>query len=264
MQRLFREARQVARARPAVVISGEPGTGKRALAEALHRTGGQGPLNIVHCSADTWRDEWRSAVAEGGTILLTRLSALDAAAQLDLADQLDVVAEGGVRPWIISLAGLHAAPPVPELRYRLEQVALSVPPLRDRGHDLHLLIEAWCDTQAVTHTTRPVVRPEAREALAAQDWPGNVRQLHNVLDAALLRAGSVIGVDALGLVPRASERSRNAAESLRDIERDAITAALARNGGNVTHAAKELGIGRATLHRRLRDYRLFGATAEHD
>jgi transcriptional regulator of acetoin/glycerol metabolism len=129
---------------------------------------------------------------------------------------------------------------------------------------VQLLIDAWCDARQEQHGTRPAVRPEAREALQAQGWPGNVRQLHNALDAASLRAGSVIGVDALELDRAPRARSRNASGSLRDVEREAITGALERNGGNVTRAAKELGIGRATLHRRLRAYRLLGTASDHD
>jgi transcriptional regulator of acetoin/glycerol metabolism len=103
---------------------------------------------------------------------------------------------------------------------------------------------------------QPVVRQEAREALAARDWPGNVRELLNVLDAAVLRAGSVIGVDALELPAIGRTTPATAVGSLQDVERGAIVQALARTGNNVTRAAKELGIGRATLHRRLRAYRL--------
>jgi transcriptional regulator of acetoin/glycerol metabolism len=104
--------------------------------------------------------------------------------------------------------------------------------------------------------SRPVLRPETHEALAAQPWPGNVRELHNALDAAALRGGTVIGVDSLQLEVRGSRGARSPTGSLREIEREAINSALERSGGNVSRAAKELGIGRATLHRRLRAYRL--------
>ena len=77
-----------------------------------------------------------------------------------------------------------------------------------------------------------------------------------MLDAAALRAGTVIGVESLQLDARAHSKTALDAGNLRDIEREAINTALERNGGNVSRAAKELGIGRATLHRRLRAYRL--------
>jgi sigma-54 dependent transcriptional regulator, acetoin dehydrogenase operon transcriptional activator AcoR len=104
--------------------------------------------------------------------------------------------------------------------------------------------------------TRPMLRPETYEALSAQPWPGNVRELHNALDAAALRGGTVIGVESLQLDVPTSHGTRTSTGSLREIEREAINAALQRSGGNVSRAAKELGIGRATLHRRLRAYRL--------
>ena len=261
MQRMFDQASKIARERMPVMICGEPGTGKLTLATVLHRVAGDmGGLTIVHCARPSWREEWREAVAHGGTVVLSRVHALDGEAQLELADELD--GRCAERPWLISLLNSAAQPPVPELRFRLAQVSLAVPALRDRGHDIRLLVDAWCDARRRDRGARPVVRAEAQEALAAQDWPGNVRELHNVLQAALLRGGSVVGVEMLDLDAPGPGRARQAAGNLHDIERAAIVGALARNGGNVTRTAKELGIGRATLHRRLRAYRLLGTDAD--
>jgi transcriptional regulator of acetoin/glycerol metabolism len=257
MQRLVGHASKIARERLPVMICGEPGTGKLTLATVLHRVAGDiGPFSIVHCARTSWREEWQDAVTRGGTVVLSRVHALDDDAQLELADEIDT--QGGEGPWLISLFNSDAKPPVSELRFRLARVSLAVPALRDRGHDVRLLVDAWCDARQRDHGARPSVRQEAQEALAAQDWPGNVRELHNVLEGALLRSGSVIGVETLDLDTTGRRSARRAAGSLQDIERDAIVGALARNGGNVTRTAKELGIGRATLHRRLRAYRLLG------
>jgi len=263
MQRLFREASKVARERMSVAIYGEPGTGKLALAELLHRVeGDKGPLTLVHCARSTWAEEWHDALRTGGTIVLNRVHALSAEAQLELADELDELATRPEPPWVISLLNSEAESPGAELLFRLARVSLMIPPLRDRGHDLRLLVEDWCETHEHAVGARPVVRPEVHEALAAQDWPGNVRELHNALDAAALRGGSIIGVESLQLNTRSPSPGRPPTGSLREIERAAISGALARNGGNVTRAARELGIGRATLHRRLRAYRLLRPHAE--
>jgi transcriptional regulator of acetoin/glycerol metabolism len=254
MQRLTREAAKVARQRMAVSICGEPGTGKLLLAELLHRVGGGGPMTVVHCARDDWEQEWGTAVRSGGTVVLRRIHGLSVEGQLRLCDLLDEL-EAVSDVWVMSLLNSESLPPCAELLPRLARVTLLVPALRDRGHDLRLLIEDWCEARAPDLGARPVVRPEAHEALAAQPWPGNVRQLHNTLDAAALRGGTVIGVESLQLDGRSGPAAAGSG-SLREIEREAINAALQRSGGNVSRAAKDLGIGRATLHRRLRAYRL--------
>jgi len=83
-----------------------------------------------------------------------------------------------------------------------QTVASLARALRDRGYDLRLLIDDWCDAREQLTGTRPMLRPETYETLAAQPWPGNVRELHNALDAAALRGGTVIGVEALQLDAR--------------------------------------------------------------
>lgn len=258
MRRMFRDAEKVAHARVRTAIWGEPGTGKLTLAAQLHRIAGEhGPLSVVHCARDTWPAEWGRARADAGTIVLNRLHALGLRAQLELADDLDALDESE-RPWVIGLINSEAARPVDELLLRIAGVSLTVPPLRDRGHDVRLLIDAWCREQQRDDAPRPVLRPEAHEVLAARRWPGNVRELRNALAAALLRGGSVIGIDSLAAGEGARPALGPATGSLREIERAAIDGALSRNGGNVTRAARELGVGRATLHRRLRAYRLIG------
>ncbi|MBV9816838.1 MAG: sigma 54-interacting transcriptional regulator [Solirubrobacterales bacterium] len=260
MQRLFREAARVAEHRMTVAIHGEPGTGKLSLAETLHRIGGQGSLTIVHCARDDWLNEWGAAVRTGGTIVLRRVHGLGPEVALELCDRLDELEAAGSECWVLSLLNSEVAPPSSELLSRLARMSLFVPALRDRGHDLRLLVDAWCDERERLSSSRPMLRPEVYEALAAQPWPGNVRELRNALDAAALRAGTVIGVESLHLEGRVTPAP--ASGSLRQIERDAINAALERTGGNVSHAARELGIGRATLHRRLRTYRLLRTSPE--
>jgi DNA-binding NtrC family response regulator len=264
MQRLLRDASRVAQRRVAVTINGEPGSGKLLLTQLMHEAAGSvGSLHVVHCARPPWSRDWRRAVAAGGTIVLHRVHALSTEDQLELADELDDLPSED-RPWVIGLLNSRAPAPCDELLVRIAPVSLSVPPLRERGHDLWLLVEHWCDARERSEGARPVVRGEALEALAAQPWPGNVRELRNALDAAALRAGSIIGVDALRLGRGEPAGGRRSTGSLREIERDAISGALERNGGNVTRAAKELGIGRATLHRRLRAYRLLSPAAGDD
>jgi len=126
MERLFKEASKVAEQRMTVAVYGEPGTGKLTLAELLHRRkGDQEPLTVVHCSRRAWAEEWRDALRAGGTIVLNRVHALSAEAQLELADELDALATRSEPPWVISLVNSEAKPPGAELLFRLSRVSLT-------------------------------------------------------------------------------------------------------------------------------------------
>jgi transcriptional regulator of acetoin/glycerol metabolism len=237
--------------RPPTVIWGEPGTGKLMLAEHLHRIGGGGPLTLVACASDAWEAKLDRAAALGETAVLRRLHALAPAAQLQLCDRLDALTEAGVMPWLIALANPQACRPQEELLSRLGGASLVLPPLRDRPADIRPLVEHWCATRERRFGTRPALSAGAWELVLGYAWPGNERELMSTLDAASRRGGPVIGGKSLQLRPALFPSA-----TLRDIERAAIETALQRTGGNVSQAARGLGIGRATLHRRLRDYRL--------
>ena len=141
-----------------------------------------------------------------------------------------------------------------DLYYRLSVFELHAPPLRERGGDIALLVDFFLD-----HFRRQHGRPNlplseaARRKLLDYDWPGNVRQLRNVIDSAVVLAGDEgIKLSDLGL----REVAQNGLETLRidDWERKLIAEALRRTAGNVPEAARLLGIGRATLYRKLDEY----------
>ena len=165
MQRLFREAGRVARQRMAVAIHGEAGTGKLMLAEHLHELGGSGPLSIVHCAQPGWEREWTEAVAAGGTVILRRVHALAPEAQLALCDRFDELAETGSDLWVISLVNSDPQPPCAELSSRLARVTLLVPALRDRSHDLRLLVEDWCE-----RASAPTARARSSDPRPTRRW----------------------------------------------------------------------------------------------
>jgi Nif-specific regulatory protein len=140
------------------------------------------------------------------------------------------------------------------LYYRLSVFELEVPPLRDRGEDIALLIDSF-----LAHYRRQHGRPNlelsaaARHKLLAYRWPGNVRQLRNVIDSAVvLAAGRQIEPADLGLRDTAGAEATSL--NLAEMERQWITEAMRRTSGNVVDAAKLLGIGRATLYRKLEEY----------
>ena len=138
--------------------------------------------------------------------------------------------------------------------YRLSVFELSVPPLRDRDADLAQLLDFFFDHFRRQHG-RPglTLSPAARQKLLGYSWPGNVRQLRNVIDSAVVLAGgNRIEIADLGL----RDMGGGELESLRiDYwERKLIGEALRRTAGNVPEAAKLLGLGRATLYRKIEEY----------
>jgi DNA-binding NtrC family response regulator len=156
-----------------------------------------------------------------------------------------------------------------DLFYRLDVVRIHLPPLRERREDIPLLTNAFL-TEFARQNNRKIVglTPDAQEALGAYDWPGNVRELRAAIEhgVALCR-GERIGVRDLppritgqspapgrpGLPGPASSRG---SLNLEEMERAFIQSALQQTDGNVTEAAKLLGISRRTLHRKLKTYRL--------
>jgi Nif-specific regulatory protein len=141
-----------------------------------------------------------------------------------------------------------------DLYYRLTVFELCLPPLRERGKDIELLVNFFLQHFRGQHG-RPGLElsDAAREKLLSYHWPGNVRQLRNVIDSAVVMAdGDTIHADHLGL----RDAGIGELESLRiDFwERKLVKRALSKTGGNVPEAAKLLGIGRATLYRKIEEY----------
>jgi two-component system nitrogen regulation response regulator NtrX len=226
--------------------------------------------------------EGRFAAADGGTLFLDEIGDMSAGAQ---AKVLRVLQEGEFEPVgstrtrkvdVRVLAATHR-----DLRqgaregwfredlfYRLEVVPLTVPPLRDRPGDVMLLFTHFLGLFATQHgVTAPAVHPAAAKLLEAHAWPGNVRELMNVAERlVILRHGLEVGRDDLpdsvrdpdapsaaaaqdGGLPYAHLPLREARQAL---ERDLIADALARHQGNVTRAARDLGLERTNLHKRIR------------
>jgi DNA-binding NtrC family response regulator len=141
-------------------------------------------------------------------------------------------------------------------------VPLHIPPLRERREDIPVLVAHFLDRLAEAGRPRKTVAPEALEALRSFDWPGNVRQLENAIEHAVV-LGSEQTV-ALGDLPESIRRERPAAvtpavagesgASLADIEIAALHSALAEAGNNLTRAARTLGITRRALTYRLDKY----------
>jgi len=212
--------------------------------------------------------------ANGGTLLLDEIGDVPPAMQVKLLRVLqerEVRRVGENRARAINvrvlaatnrdlLADVHSARFRQDLYYRLRVVEIVVPPLRDRREDILPLARQLLASSARRFGRKtPGLMPEAANLLLRYAWPGNVRELENALERAVALAQSDrIGVD--DLPPEISAIPPLAAiagevRTLADVERDYIAAALRASGGNRAKAAEQLGIGVATLYRKLKDER---------
>ncbi len=275
-----------------VLILGESGTGKELVARALHRFSkrAERPMLAVNCAAIpkdlvesqlfghkagafTGADRDHAGFfqqADGGTLFLDEMGEMELAAQAKLLRILEghpFMPVGGteqitVDVRVIAATNQNLEKHVEEktfrgdLYYRLNNFRLDVPPLRERGGDVEKLVDHFLDHFRHQHG-RPRLRLSAvaRKRLLSYQWPGNVRQLRNVLDSAVVLAGGdSIEVDDLGL--RDAGESELDTLNLEHWERKLIKEALKRTNHNVTEAANLLGIARATLYRKLKDYKI--------
>jgi Nif-specific regulatory protein len=159
-----------------------------------------------------------------------------------------------------------------DLWYRLAVLEIAVPPLRDRGEDVEVLAEALLERIAAgLGRTPPRLAEDARRALRQHAWPGNVRELRNALERAVILAGgdTLFAKDLPAPGPRSAGAGASAAGdgeaiSLREAEKRAIVAALARTGGKKGAAALLLGISWPTLNRKIREYGIRESGAPED
>jgi transcriptional regulator of acetoin/glycerol metabolism len=261
---MMRAARDVMHARSPVLIVGEAGAGKSALAVAMHRNSRHGAaLAVIDCAggltAAGLEAEWRLATSGGArsAILLERVDELGVEVQAALLVHLDGSDAAGPRVLATATAesveSLRGRSVRSDLLDRLAASAILVPPLRDRRDEIpEIARRALHDVSPMLLPMGERIQPEAMQALQRYAWPGNVRQLHNVLRTALeVRPRQAIHATALPAEVQAPANLPRRGRIER-IEHEAILAALAESGGNVSLASKELGLSRATVYRRLR------------
>lgn len=266
MRRARDLCRHAASADANVVLVGETGTGKTTLAKMIHRFSSrrEGPLQIVDggsLRSDTVAalfDDRGPLFRSRGTLLLRQLEAFPFDVQQRLAALAERRGDGpGIRLMATCLqepATLVAAGSVrPELRFRLEQVLVSVPPLRERLDELEVLArDALTEACESLGVDPPELTEPLLEHMRAYSWPGNLRELHNrIAQAVALRTEGPLGPEHLVL--QAADGDAPQADSS---ERERIIQALSQCAGNQSQAAKLLGISRRTLSSRLDRYHI--------
>lgn len=299
MRRVLRYARMAARDNASVLLLGESGTGKEMLAQAIHNASRRaaGPFIALNCAAiprrlvaselfgyevaaDGSEEEGRPGkfeLADGGTIFLDDVDALPLDMQAGLTrviDTREIVRLGGTRVIPLDVRVIAACSNVDladearqghfraDLYYRLHVLTLTIPPLRERGDDIRLLVGHLLEKTSRSLGKTLTVAPEAAALLSAYRWPGNVRELENVLE----RASHLVDGDELTVehLPRelrtATGGPGEGVVTLQEAERMAIIRAGWALHGNTGRMAEALGIGRTTLWRKLKAYNLSPAS----
>ncbi|MBI3780320.1 MAG: sigma 54-interacting transcriptional regulator [candidate division NC10 bacterium] len=283
---------------PTLLIHGETGTGKGLLARLIHRAGprADGPFVDINCAAipetlleaelfgferGAFTDARQAKVglfqaANRGTIFLDEVGLLPEGLQAKL---LKVIEERAVRRlgstrnepvdvWILTATNEDLASAMRERRFRedlyhrLAVLTLWVPPLRERGQDILLLAEHFLERATAEYNLPPkTLSPDARAALQAYRWPGNIRELSNVIErVALLSEAPQVTARMLGLPEAALPESREPAprdeaiplkDAVGSVERAHLLEALRQANWNITRAAGGLGISRDTLRYRI-------------
>jgi two-component system response regulator HydG len=285
---------------PTVLIEGETGTGKGRAAEALHRASARrdAPFMVVDCGAIpgnlldselfghekgafTGAEARRIGAfeeADGGTLFLDEIGEIPTHVQVKL---LRVLQEGeverlGGRTMKVDLrmvaatnqdlrAAVREGRFREDLYYRLNVIAVPIPPLRDRRDDIALLAEHFLRLYAMRNNrTLAGFSRAVAEAMSRYDWPGNVRELENTVErAVVLSRGTAIELDDLTSEVRSGGGVQGDGRSLsfavgtplEEIERRVIHATLAHVGGDKRLCAQLLGIATRTIYRRLEEER---------
>ena len=297
-------AARVAASDASVLLLGETGTGKEGLARYIHLCSprAKGPFTAVNCAAlpETMLEailfghrkgaftgagadgEGLFRAADGGTLLLDEIAEIPLALQAKLLRALqerEILPVGAVRPEpvdlrVIASANRDLAAEVAagrfraDLYWRLNVMPVTLAPLRARIDDIPAITAAMLLRHCPPGTTFPFPTPDALDRLAAHGWPGNCRELENVLQRAiLLRAGERIeagdlvidGVHAPAATFAAASAALSLDEAARVAEANVIRAALEEVGGHRVQAARRLGISERTLRYRLAEMRAVAA-----
>lgn len=311
MKEVIRLVERVAPSDASVLITGESGTGKELIAHAIHRLSSRAGASFIDLNCAAFQESLLESelfgyeagafsgakgrklglieLSDGGTLFLDEVTELPAQLQAKLLRAIETrtfFRVGGVRKVevnvrIVAATNRNVDTVVADgsfrsdLLYRINGFQINLAPLRERPEDIEPLADHL--VQHVAGTTPPTLDPEALEALRSYSWPGNVRQLKNCLERAVIlsnngritvaelppevaRPSSAVPVlmtpSPQGTFADSRPPVASSPPSLREMERQQILSALEQTGWHRGKTAEILGISPSTLYRRLRDYNL--------
>ncbi len=298
MKNLFEILAMVAPTEATVLVTGESGTGKELIANAIHQNSPRrlNPFIKVNCAAlpetlleselfghekgaftgAAARKQGRFRLAHTGSIFLDEIGEMSPATQakiLRVLQEREFEPLGGTAPVpvdtrIIAATNVDLEKAIEagrfrtDLYYRLNVVAVEVPPLRERREDIPLLAEFFLRRYAEKNNRMiKGFTPRTLDTLMRYGWPGNVRELENLVErAVILVRGEMITPDELPDVLKEEEGEgepsapKAPGRSLKEVEKEMILRTLEETGGNRTRAAQILGISRRTLQLKLKEY----------
>jgi len=304
MKRIFDIIRQVAPTKASVMITGESGVGKEVIADAIHYNSPRKDKSFikVHCAALTEsllsselfghekgaftgaisQKRGRFELAHNGTIFLDEIGEINQNVQIKILRVLqekkfervggESTIEVNVR--LITATNKDLKDEIlkgnfrEDLYYRLNVVNIHIPPLRERKEDIPLFIAAYLKEFARDNDKAiEGIDPKAKLALYNYSWPGNVREIRNCIESAVVMSkGKIVTLDDLppyiNTETDANYIKLASGISLADAEKEVIRHTLNLEKGNKTKTAQTLGIGRKTLHRKLEDYGLVTVSSE--
>ena len=296
---LMETINQVAPSKATVLITGESGTGKELVADAIESLSARHgkPFIKVHCASlsstlleselfghekgaftgATSQKKGRFELADGGTLFLDEIGEIDAATQVKLLRVLqerEFERVGGEKTISVDVRVIAATNRDlkeevrkgnfrEDLYFRLAVVEINVPPLRERKEDIDLLSISFVK-EVAKENGREIdgISPHARKALFSYSWPGNIRELKNCMESAVVMAkGKTIEFDDLPSHIRGESEKEKAISlelpiTMEEAEKALIMETISFASGNKTKAAELLGIGRKTLHRKLSEWKV--------
>ncbi len=298
IQKVFDVIQQVAPSNANILITGENGTGKELIANAIHRLSPRNtsPLIKVHCAALSenileselfghekgsftgaiTQKKGRFELANKGTLFLDEIGEISPVVQVKLLRVLqerEFERVGGEKTIKIDVRIIAATNKDlnkevkngnfrEDLYFRLNVIAIHIPSLKDRKSDIPLLVNSFIKEFSEANAKGPIsITPKALSLLESYNWPGNIRELRNVVEGAVVMCrDDVFTEDILPDYIKGSKSDSviniRSGMSLEEIEKNAIISTLSMTNGNKTQAAKILKIGRKTLHRKLEEYQL--------
>lgn len=291
MVKVLKEVETVAASDSTVIITGESGTGKELIARAIHSNSQRKylPIISVHCGALTeslleselfghekgaftgamYNRKGKFEMADGGTIFLDEIATISTKMQIELLRVLETkkfVRVGGNKEIssdfrVVCATNKNLKSMVDEgsfredLYYRLNVVNIHVPPLRERTEDIPVLVQHFIRKYSKSMGREPVnIEPAAMKRLEEFEYPGNVRELENIIERAIVIGnGKVIRTKDL---PYAKEMSYSTVESLNELEQKHIQQILDKYNWNISRTAKALELDRVTLYNKIKKYNL--------